>query len=95
MKQREIFTLSRSTKLEIIIYMQKTSKVKKYPNKMIGTKQSLKIPLSSFYVGHLLVGMVSVLKCGLDAIDFKLLVGNRERNYSYNFVCVCVFSICS
>lgn len=59
-----ILTLQENTKLETIIYKQKASKTKIVQTKCYEIKNSTKLLLSSFFVGHLLLGLEPTLKSG-------------------------------
>lgn len=54
----------KNTNLEIIIHRQRTYWGRS-PGNHYKTKERSKMPLSSFYVGHIPLGMVPALKNGL------------------------------
>lgn len=48
-----------------MIYEKKIREIKKYKQNKMRQIKSIKIPVSAFYVGHLLLSIEPNLKCGL------------------------------
>lgn len=48
-----------------MVYEKKIREIKKIQTKQNEAKKSIKMPVSVFYVGHLLLSIETSLKCGL------------------------------
>lgn len=68
----------KTNKKEIITHKQNNSKVKYHQTKQYVTKKNSKIPLSSFNVGHLLLGIGTVL-----ITRFYTLKNKKYKNWHW------------